>query len=207
MKEVIEILTKVGALLPNGHFIGTSGKHLDTYITKDALLPHTEEVSKIGKLMAEKASGYGAEVVVGPALGGIVFSQWTAYHLTQLLGKEVLSFYTEKTPDGDQIFTRGYDAKIKGKKVLVVEDTVTTAGSAMKVVRAVQEAGGEVVHVLVITNRDPDHVNSQSLGIPFDALCDLPLVSYTPEECPMCRNNVPVNIQFGHGKKFLESKK
>jgi len=200
MKEVIEILTKVGALMPNGHFVGTSGKHLDTYITKDALLPHT-------KKMAEKAKNYGAEVVVGPALGGIVFSQWTAHHLTQVLGKEILSFYTEKTPDGGQMFTRGYDAKVKGRKVLVVEDTVTTAGSAMKVVRAVQEAGGKVVHVLVITNRDPEHVNSESLGIPFDSLCDLPLVSYTPEECPMCRDNVPVNVLFGHGKKFLESKK
>lgn len=93
--------------MPNGHFVGVSGKHLDTYITKDALLPHTTEVSKIAKLIAEKAKNLKADVVVGPALGGIILSQWVAYHLTKLKGKEILSFYTEKRGEGDQVFTRG----------------------------------------------------------------------------------------------------
>ncbi len=205
--EVVEILIKTGALLPNGHYVGVSGKHLDTYITKDALLPHTTEISKIGRMVAEKTKDLPVEVVVGPALGGIVMSQWVAYHLTDLKGKEILSFYTEKQADSDQVFTRGYDEKVRGKKVLVVEDTVTTGGSALKVANAVKAAGGEVLKIFVITNRNPLDVNSEKLGVLFDSLCELSLNSYLPEECPMCKEGIPVNTELGHGKKFLESQK
>ena len=51
MKEIIDILTKVGAILVNGHFVGTSGLHFDTYINKDFLYPHTEETSHICKIL------------------------------------------------------------------------------------------------------------------------------------------------------------
>src|SRR3989344_1868547 len=205
MKEIVKILENTGALMPNGHFVGVSGRHLDTYITKDALLPHTGEISKIAKKLAEKAKNLKIDVVVGPALGGIVLSQWVAHHLSKIQKKEILSFYTEKTLDAGQIFTRGYDEKVKGKNVLIVEDTVTTGSSAIKVVQAVRNARGKVVKVLVITNRDPKTVNSKSLGIPFDALCELSLNSYDPKDCPMCKAGIPVNTKLGHGKKFLES--
>ncbi len=207
MKDIISILKKTGALLPNGHFIGVSGEHLDTYITKDALLPHTKEVSKIAFLMAQKAKNLNIEVVVGPALGGVILSQWVAYHLTRILKKPILSFYTEKTSDADQIFTRGYDKRVKNKRVLIVEDTVTTGGSAMKVVSAVKKARGKVIKILVITNRNPQKINSSKLKVLFEALCDLPLVSYNPSDCPMCKIRIPVNTEFGHGKKFLDSRK
>ena len=207
MNKVVQILTKTGALMPNGHFVGVSGKHLDTYITKDALLPHTVEVSKIAKLLAEKAKNLKVDVVVGPALGGIVLSQWVAHHLTRITGKEVLSFYTEKKGERDQVFTRGYDERVKGKRVLVVEDTVTTGGSAVKVAQAVKRAGGKVLKILVITNRNKNDVNSKTMGFPFDSLCELSLNAYSAEECSMCKKGIPINIKFGHGKYFVESQK
>ncbi|MBI2674299.1 MAG: phosphoribosyltransferase [Candidatus Yanofskybacteria bacterium] len=207
MKEVLQILKKTGALIPNGHFVGVSGRHLDTYITKDALLPHTAEVSKIAKLIAEKAKNLKVDAVVGPALGGIILSQWVAHHLSRIQRKKILSFYTEKTNDAGQAFTRGYDERVKGQKLLVVEDTVTTGGSAIKVVNAVKQAGGKVAKIIVITNRDPKQVNSKFLGVSFSSLCNLSLASYDPKDCPMCKAGVPVNIKLGHGKKFLESQK
>lgn len=204
-RDIRTILEKVGALIPNDHFVGTSGRHLDTYITKDLLLPHTEEVSKICAEFAERNKDADIDIVVGPALGGIILSQWTAHHLTQLTGREVLSFYTEKTADNGQVFTRGYGERIKGKRVLVVEDTVTTGGSAVKVAGSVVTAGGTLHGVWVITNRDPEKVNSATLGVPFNALLDLALPSWTPEECPLCKSGKPVNTKYGHGKKFVES--
>src|SRR3989344_7644008 len=140
MNEVIEIHKKVGAIISNSHFVGVSGLHFDTYVNKDALLPHTEEVSRICKIFAEKYKDQNIEIVAAPAMGGIILSQWVAHHLTELTGKEVLGIYAEKTPDGDHIFTRGYDAYLPNKRVLVVEDNVTTGGSVMKVVRAVKNA-------------------------------------------------------------------
>ncbi len=204
--KVIQILTKVGAILPNSHFVGTSGRHFDTYLTKDALFPHTAETSEICKFFAEQNKHLEMDVVAAPALGGLIFSQWIAHHLSQLKGKEILAVFTEKTPENDQIFTRGYDKLVKGKNVLVIEDFTTTGGSAKKVVESVQKADGNVIGVCVMVNKDPVNVNSATFGVPFTALADLVVENYEADTCPLCKNNIPVNITFGHGKKFLESK-
>ena len=120
--EVLELLKKTGAILADSHFVGTSGKHFDTYVNKDALYPHTEETSRIGELFAEKNKDINIDVVVGPALGGIILSTWTAYHLSTLKQKEILGVYTEKDADKNQIFTRGYD---KGSQL---ENKITKKG-------------------------------------------------------------------------------
>ena len=204
--EIIDILKKVGAILSEGHFVGTSGLHFDTYVNKDFLYPHTKETSKIGKIFAEKYKDKNIEVVVGPALGGIILAQWTAHHLSEICGREVLGVYTEKSSDGGQIFTRGYDNFVKGKRVLIVEDIITTGGSMLKTAEAVQKAGGNLIATCAIVNKNKD-LNSLSLGVPFDSLSDLYVTTYEAKDCPLCKNNVPINIEVGHGKKFLEEKK
>ena len=123
--DVISILKKVGALIPNDHFVGTSGMHIDTYINKDALYPHTKETSEVGKLFAEKYKDKNIDVVVAPALGGIILSVWTAHHLSELNSKDILGIYTEKTPEGSQIFTRGYDKFVNGNKCAIEVETGT----------------------------------------------------------------------------------
>src|SRR6185436_11156816 len=107
--EVLEILKKTGAVLTDSHFVGTSGKHFATYINKDALYPHTEETSQICEMFAHAAKDLDIDAVVGPALGGIVLSTWTAHHLSKMKGQEVLGIYAEKSADGGMVFTRGYD--------------------------------------------------------------------------------------------------
>lgn len=204
--EVLDILRETGAILTDGHFIGTSGKHLDAYIQKDILYPHTEKVSRVGELFAEKVKDLDIDVVVGPALGGIILSQWTAFHLTKLKGQEILSVYTEKGSEDNMVFTRGYDLLVKGKKVLVVEDTTNTGGSAKKVVDAVRSIGGEVAAVSVMANRNPQEVNEEYFGAIFLPLAELALNAYEEEECPMCEKGVPVNTNAGHGKKYLAAK-
>ena len=206
MNEVIEILTKVGAIMPNDHFVGTSGRHMPAYINKDALLPHTKKVSEVGKLFALKFKNKNIEVVVAPAVAGIPFSQWTAFHLSKMTKKDVLSVFTEKTPESDQILKRGYDTLVKNKRVLVVEDTTTLGHSVKKVIASVKRAGGNVVAVCVMINRDPKVVNTKSIGVPFSSLGVLKFPSYEAKDCPLCKAGVPVNTTVGHGKKYLESK-
>ncbi|MCE9549058.1 phosphoribosyltransferase [Candidatus Nomurabacteria bacterium] len=206
MNEVIEILTKVGAILPNDHFVGTSGLHFNTYVNKDFLYPHTKETSKVCKLFAEKYKDKNIEVVVGPALGGIILSQWTASFLSELTGKEVLGIYTEKTENCGQVFTRGYDGYVKGKKVLVVEDIITTGLSSLKTAEAVKTCGGEVVGVCAMVNKNKD-INSISSEYSISALTNLYIDTYEAKDCPLCKNNIPINTKVGHGKKFLEQQK
>ncbi len=209
MTKVLDLLKKSGAVITDSHFVGTSGSHFATYIKKDALYPHTEDTSEVCKLFAEKVKDLGVEVVVGPALGGIILSTWTAHHLTNLVGKEVLSVYCEKAQAGgmavdtEMLLTRGYDELVKGKKVLVVEDLTTTGVSAKKVVNTVRTAGGEVVAVSVMVNRSPKIVTSEFFGTQFLPLDEFEIPMYKDGECPLCEAGVPINTKVGHGKKYL----
>lgn len=212
--EIVEILKKIGAVITDSHFVYTSGKHGSVYINKDALYPHTEETSRVGELFAQKYKDLDIEVVVAPAVGGTILSQWTAYHLSILRQKEVLSAYTEKdkgttasASGSEQIFRRGYDKIVKGKRALVVEDLTTTGMSVKKVVEAVKKAEGIVVAVGVMINRDPEHVNARSLGFTFDALGVILAQAYNESECPLCKKNIPINTEFAHGKEYLVKKK
>lgn len=207
MNDVISILKKTGAVLTDGHFVYTSGKHGSIYVNKDAVYPHTKESSQIGKMFAEKFKSKQVDVVAAPALGGIILSQWTAYHLADLLKKDVLGVYTEKDANGNQIFTRGYDKLVKGKRVLVIEDLTTTGGSVKKVVEAVKAAGGKIVGIGVMVNRDPKNVTSMAVGGPFTSLGILKAEAFDEKKCPLCKKGVPINTNVGHGKKYLESKK
>ena len=204
--ETIEILKKVGAILPNGHFVGTSGLHFSTYVNKDFLYPHTKETSRICRLMAEKYKDANIDVVVGPALGGIILSQWTASHLSEIYGKEVLGVYTEKSESGGQMFTRGYEQYVKDKKVLVVEDIITTGGSILKTIDAVKNAGGNIVGACAMINKNKD-LDKGMFGVPFDSLAELFVDTYEASVCPLCESGIPININVGHGKKYLESLK
>lgn len=206
MSEAVDILKSTGAVIADSHFVGTSGKHFATYINKDALYPHTKETSEICKLFAEQVKDLDVDVVVGPMLGGIILSTWTAHHLSQIKAKEVLAVYTEKTPEGGMKFTRGYDKLVAGKKVIVVEDLTTTGGSAKKVVDAIKAIGGEAIAVCVMVNKNPKDVTSDYFGVPFFPLDVLEVPTYDDGKCPLCDSGVPINTSIGHGKKYLETK-
>jgi orotate phosphoribosyltransferase len=201
--EALELLKKTGAVFMDSHFVGTSGRHFATYINKDALYPHTIETSRMGELFAEKNNDLDIDVVAAPAIGGIILSTWTAYHLTKQKGKEILGIYTEKTPTNDQILTRGYDKFVKGKHILVIEDLATTGGSVKKVVNTIRAAGGNVVGVCLMVNKDVDLITSDFIGAPLRWLSELKTPTYSVEECPMCKSEVPIDTRVGHGKKFL----
>ena len=205
--DTISILKKVGAVLTDDHFVYTSGKHGSVYINKDAVYPHTNETSAICKMIAEKFKNKRIEVVAAPALGGIILSQWTAHWLSRLTRREVLGVYTEKDPEKNQIFTRGYDKLVKGKRVLVVEDLTTTGGSVRKVVRAVKTAGGKVIAVCVMVNRDPKNVTTKTVGAPLFALGVLRAEACDALKCELCKKGIPINTTVGHGKKYLSEQK
>jgi orotate phosphoribosyltransferase len=206
MQEVLDILENVGAILPNDHFVGTSGAHIDTYINKDALFPFTKETSEIGKLFAKAHKDIDVEVVVGPAMGGIILAQWTAHHLTQIKGKQIFGVYAEKK-DGELTMTRGYDKVVRGKNVLVVEDLTTTGGSLVKAIEAVKQAGGNIVACSVMVNKNTEEVTEELFSVPFKALAEYNVKAYTADNCQLCKDGIKINTAVGHGKKFLEGKK
>jgi orotate phosphoribosyltransferase len=197
----------VGAVITDTHVVLTSGKHSDTYVNKDALYPHTKETSQVSKMMAEKFVGKNVEVVVGPATAGVVLSQWVAHHLSRIEKREVFSIYTDKTIEGGvkrQEFKRGYDKYVRGKRVLIVEDITATGGSVKKVVKSVKEVKGKIVGICVMVNRVPNTINRQMFGVPFVALGVFESEAIPASRCPMCKTNIPINTEIGHGKEFVK---
>lgn len=203
--EVLDILQKVGAFR-SGHFVFVSGLHADTYVNKDALYAYTHEISRLCLAIAERFRDSSVEAVIGPAIGGAILSQWTAFHLTDLLGKEIPGVYADKDGQGGFVIKRGYDEIITGKKVLVVEDLTTTGGSVAKVVVAARAAGSDVIAAAALCNRGD--VTKEAAGNPprFESLVTVHLEQWPESECELCKRGIPINTEVGHGKEFLTRK-
>lgn len=217
--DVVALLNNAGAILTGGHFVYASGRHGDTYVNKDALYPDPIVASELG---VDLALGFierdvRVETVIAPAIGGIILSQWTAYHLMEYYyGADALihSVYADKK-ESNYAIGRGYGRFVAGKNVAVVEDNLTTGGAVRKVVHAVRSLGGNVVAVGAVCNRG--NVTAHDVGDVdvFFSLVDadtierelgIKLESWREEECPFCRDNVPINTEFGKGAEYRERK-
>ncbi len=184
-----------------GHFVYASGMHGEDYVNKDAIYPHTDKISDLCRLMAENFKREWIEVVVGPAMGGIVLSQWVAHHLSEMNGREIMSVYAEKEK-GHFIFKRDYSKIVARKNVLIVEDIINTGKTVKSVVDLVRSVDGRVFGVSAICNRGD--ATKESLGVTeLISLVNTKLVSWPAEECPLCQKGVPVNVEFGKGRYFL----
>ena len=205
-QDVLKILSRLNAVLTDSHIVYTSGKHGRAYINKDAIYPHTKETSQLCRAIAEQFLDSDVEVVIAPSIGGVILSQWVAYHLTEITGREVLGVYSEK--EGDSfVIKRGYDKIVQGKKVLVVEDVLTTGGSVKKVIEATRALEGNVVGLGVLCNRGG--ITPQDVSDPpkLFALVNVKFDSWDEAECPLCSKGVPINTDVGKGRDFLAKKK
>lgn len=206
-QEVLRILERVHGVITDSHVVYTSGKHGSAYVNKDAVYPHTKETSALCRALAKEFENLNVEVVIAPAIGGVILSQWVAYHLSETSGREVLGVYAEKADTGEVfVIKRGYDRLVVGKRTLVVEDVLTTGGSARRVIEATRAAGGEVVGLGVLCNRGG--VTSGDLADPpkLFALVNVTLDAWDEAQCPLCAKGVPINTQVGKGREYLANK-
>lgn len=207
-KQLLETLERVGALIQNSHLVYTSGRHGSAYVNKDAIYPHTQVTSHLCWSMAEHFRDAEVDVVLAPAVGGIILSQWIAHHLTEMSQREVLAVYAEKSgTEAEFVIKRGYDKLISGKRVLVVEDILTTGGSVKKVVKLVKLAGATVVGVAAICNRGG--ISADQLGaVPeLFSLVKISLDSWEEKNCELCAKNIPINTSVGKGAEFVKKNK
>jgi len=205
-KKVLKILRDVDAMVI-GHFVLASLLHAKVYINKDAIYLHPKKISLLCRYIAKNFVKDKVDAVVSPATGGIVLSQWTAYHLSRLTRREVLAVYAEKDGKGGFVLKRGYDKVIKGKRVLVVEDILTTGGSVKKVIELVRSHGGIVVGLGALCNRGKVTPADVADPTEFFALVDIDVETWPEVKCPLCARSVPINTDLGKGKEYLASKK
>jgi orotate phosphoribosyltransferase len=183
--RVLGLFEQTGAYL-TGHFRLTSGLHSPNYLQSAIVLQHPEHATALGKEMAARilplCGSYRPNVVVSPALGGMVIGHETARAL------DVRFIFTERDAERRMALRRGFTLG-PGDVAVIVEDVITTGGSTREVIEIVQEAGALAVAAGSIIDRSGGAVD---LGIPRAALETLHVMAYEPSVCPMCAAGQPV---------------
>lgn len=203
MKELFEEYK----VIKTGHFKLTSGKHSNQYINKDAIYSNPVLFNRVVIRMVRTLDPYinTFDVITGPAIAGAVLA---APISLQLFNKVFV--YPEKAIHSELAndpnngvsetkimkFRRGYDKILRGKRVWIVEDIITTGSSIEKTMMAILKCGGKVVGISAIWNREAWKPDSQHcpyikikdlVGIQFASLINEHVSSYWPGECPYCR--------------------
>ena len=181
-EEVMKKFEQAGAI-QKGHFKLTSGVHSDTYIQCAQVMQHPEFMHNLCSELGRKFRGDDVDVIVGPAIGGIIM----AHVMARVLGPWVRAIFTERE-NGKMTLRRSFEIK-EGEKVLVVEDVTTTGSSVREVIDIVNSRQGKVVGVGVLIDRSGGKVD---FGIKTKKLLTIDIKTYLPEECPLCKKGIPV---------------
>ena len=188
-----EALFRRSGALREGHFLLKSGRHSDAYLEKFAVLSDpaaTSELCGFWSARYRDAEGRSlVDVVAGPTTGGVIL----AFETGRQLGTRAIFAEEVRGDDGAtrREFRRGFSIA-PGERVLLVDDILTTGGSLLAMLPAVEAAGGEIVgcHVLVDRSGGRQTLTSPASGrvYPMRALWELELPTYEPgaATCPCC---------------------
>ncbi|MGI6128940.1 MAG: orotate phosphoribosyltransferase [bacterium] len=190
-KEVEAVLKHTGVYKP-GHFQFTSGLHSDIYLEKFQVMQYPEYTEILCAEMARRTKHLKPDVVIGPAVGGIIL----AYELGRQLG--VRSLFTERV-EGKMQLRRGFSVAA-GERVLLVEDIVTTGGSAREVLEAIAPLKAEVVGITCLVDRSDGQVQ---FPVEFYPLLSMDIASWDPAECPLCKQGVPLVIPGSRNLQYI----
>ncbi len=170
--------------LLEGHFLLSSGRHSAHYLQCARVLMDPERASRLALAIAATIPRDLRKTitkVVSPAMGGVIIG----HEMGRALGIEAM--FVER-PTGTFELRRGF-ALEAGDKVLMVEDVVTTGLSSREAIRAIEEAGGEVVAAASIVDRS---AGTAELGVPFFPLIALNFPTYADDEVPATLAEVPI---------------
>lgn len=173
--DVLAEFRAAGALL-EGHFILSSGLHSPRYLQCARVLMDPARASRLASAIAARIPRdvrSQIEIVVSPAMGGVIIG----HEMGRALGVEAL--FVER-PTGTFELRRGFRLK-DGQKVLLVEDVVTTGLSSREAMKAIAEAGGDVIAAASLVDRSG---GTADMGVPFFPLVELNVPSYDPADLP-----------------------
>lgn len=180
--EVLEVLEARGAI-QRGHFLLSSGRHSDVFVQKFRVFEDPRLTQRFGEEIAQAFAGQ-FEVVVSPAVGAIVLGFATA------LAADCRALFAERS-EQKMSLRRGF-ALAPHERALVVEDVITTGGSAQEVVDLVRARGAVPIGVGALIDRS-DPAFRFGAGVPIKALMKLETTSWDASACPLCREGRAVD--------------
>jgi orotate phosphoribosyltransferase len=166
----------------DGHFLLSSGLHSQRYLQCAKLLQYPHYAEEIGRELAARFSSIQRiDLVVGPALGGMIIAHEVAKAL------KVRCVFVERY-EGKMTLRRGFKIT-KGENVLIVEDVVTTGGSIKETMDVIKGFGGKIVGIGVIVDRSGGGVK---FGVPLQSLLVVEIKTYESINCPLCEQGIPL---------------
>ena len=187
---ILEAFREAQALL-EGHFLLTSGLHSSRYLQCALVMQDPARGERLCRQLARAFADENIQCVVGPAMGGIL----VAYELARVL--KARTVFAERQ-DGKMTFRRGFAIE-PGERVLLAEDVVTTGGSLREVQDLITAAGGNVVAICALVDRTSGR--DAGFGMPLTSLVKVDAPTYSPEDCPLCRDGLPLQKPGRTGKR------
>src|SRR6188472_1902699 len=200
-----ESLFRASGALREGHFVLKSGRHSDAYLEKFQVLQDPAATSELCEFFAaahrHEDETAAVDLVAGPTTGGVIL----AFETGRQLGTRAIFAEEVATDDGvHREFRRGFSIA-PGEKVLLVDDILTTGGSLLAMLPAVEAMGGEIVECAVLVDRSGGKttLTSPATGhvYPLRSLWQLDLPTYEPgpETCPRCADGTPLHAPGSTG--------
>lgn len=190
-EQVLDEFRAAGALL-EGHFKLSSGLHSPVYLQCAKVLMDPARAGRLCVVFADKIRATGVEIdlVVSPAMGGVV----VGYEVARQLG--VPGIFTERV-DGEFALRRGFEIP-EGARILMMEDIVTTGLSSRECIKTISEWGGKVVAAGCLINRSG---GKAEVGAPITALATIDAPTYRPEDLPDDLKAIPAVKPGSRGMK------
>jgi orotate phosphoribosyltransferase len=205
--DLLKKLGQIGAVYKDYHFVYKSGKHGPHYINPDDLLPYLPQIPDLGRTLASKFR-HQVDVVLGPDFGGNYLALLTAVALGEE-GDAVMWVATRKLSEeegGGFIIEpdRGFERFLSGRRVLIVEDLLTTGSSVVQVRDVVAHHKANAVGISAVVNRGG--VTAKVLGLPsLEAAVDVQFEAWDPGDCRLCKATFPIVEDIGHGGDYKQS--
>jgi len=199
-EELLRMLETAGAIR-HGHFELSSGLHSGTYVQCALVLQYPRFAERLGQALAALFSDASIDAVVSPALGGLIIGQEVARALPpprDTIGGGVPAMFVERDASGTMTMRRGFTLQ-PDQHVLVIEDVWTTGGSTQETIHVVEESGGRVVAAGALIDRSGGEIE---FSVESNALIELKMASYEPEDCPLCRQG---SAAVKPGSRFVRS--
>ncbi len=181
--EIMDIFIKTRAYL-QGHFKLSSGLHSGAYLQCALVLQDPIIAARLCKSLAEKFRVDKPDIVVGPAMGGIVL----AYELARALGARAI--FTERDSEGKMSLRRGFRI-FPDNKVLIAEDVLTTGGSVKEVIALLDREDVVPVGVASLIDRSSEKIDFS--GIKQESLMKINVPTFQGDACPFCQEGIPVD--------------
>lgn len=204
-----EELFRASGAFREGHFLLKSGRHGDAYVEKFAVLSDPAATSELCGFWVARIRGLAkaedrplVDLVAGPTTGGVIL----AFETARQLGTR--GIFAEEVRDEDggsrREFRRGFTI-LPGERVYLVDDILTTGGSLVSMIPAVEALGGEIVECAVLVDRSGGRatLTSPTTGrtYPLRSLWQLDLPTFEPGEatCPRCAAGEPLHAPGSTG--------